>query len=784
MTEAKPYTSAGNYKLDSNTAQYGTTVLQAQTYKLTKAQSDEAKTSSPTVDFNSTNTNGKYIFFVDNGPKNLTTAGLAGIHTPLDDVHIIFYSDEAGTSVVGTANGYVMDNLAQIYTKKDENNNPVANATGGTVYRMTIPNEAKYFKITNGVGKGTGTSVNDRSSVVTKIAPNGLYKFVDSTTIIDKENNTTPSSVSDYWNSGDTPAAASNLNDHQYYLELINEREPEEEEDDAVLQEENEIHLATIVTGANGTQDYIKWLKLNNEGTEVDWRYLDHTIEDIGQSAGVKTVKVVKTGSYYWVESKAPNGYEPDETPTHPFTVTGNESTAVSETIKNKKSDTPTNKITLTKTAKEKVGDTDIGSLLGNAQFLLYVNDGDNDDANDTLAGAFSLADGEYTYGSGTANTGTNYLITGNDDGDTDHYGKIVLKGLPAGDYYFKEINAPDYYSATDSNTGTNRRVYFSIGDNTVEKEISCTDEMDAAYIRLFEHISEKKAAWGDPTFIFKITNTDTGKTNLVSLTVNDDGTIADTTNHKVLKWIDDQGNDQFFEEDPINNMLYDDWLVEATSETEYKGMYHIDSQGRIKVEPGAYSITRVPVSRYEFVTSGNLVYTTDTEPTGTYTVNSSGTETAETVTLTAGQTGDIHYYDKVGYYDKFSQVDEEVNRFYKLESGANKTIKGIRIADYHSTATSGELALTGSDLTIYAIYADGTEGELNSTEKAKITFSYTDVDDEPAPFTPTLSSDSKTLTISDVTTYTGNVYTITATYPYDSNTNFTAKFDLVFSRT
>lgn len=69
MTEAKPYTSAGNYKLDSNTAQYGTTVLQAQTYKLTKAQSDEAKTSSPTVDFNSTNTNGKYIFFVDNGPR-------------------------------------------------------------------------------------------------------------------------------------------------------------------------------------------------------------------------------------------------------------------------------------------------------------------------------------------------------------------------------------------------------------------------------------------------------------------------------------------------------------------------------------------------------------------------------------------------------------------------------------------------------------------------------------------------------------------------------------------
>ena len=788
MTEAKPYTSAGNYKLNSAGLRYGTTVPTANTYSLTNAQSSEVKTSSPTVDFNSTNTNGKYIFFVDNGPKNLTTAELAGTHTPLDDVHIIFYSDAAGRTPVGTADGYVMDNLSRTYTKKDDQGNPLTGATSGTVYRMAIPNDAKYFKITNGVGKGTGESVNERSSVVTKISQNGLYQFVDSTTIIDKENDTTPSSVSDYWNSEDTPAAASNLNDHQYYLELINEREPEEEEDDAVLQEENEIHLATIVTGTDGKQDYIKWLKLNNEGTEVDWRYLDHTVADIydpvTKQPKIKTVKVIKTGSYYWVESKAPNGYEPDEIPTHPFTVTGNESKAVSKTIQNKKSDTPTNKITLTKTAKEKVGDTDIGSLLGNAQFLLYVNDGNDDDDDDTLAGAFSLADGEYTYGSGTVNTGTNYLITGNDDSDTNHYGKLVLKGLPAGDYYFKEINAPDDYSAIDSNTGTNKRVYFSIGDNTVEKEISCTDEMDAAYIRLFEHISEKKAAWGDPTFIFKITNTASGaKASYVALTVNDDGTITDTTNHRVLKWID-SGTEQPFTADPINDTLYKNWLVEATSETEYKGMYHIDSQGRIKVEPGTYSITRVPVSRYEFVTSGNLVYTTDTEPTGTYTVNSSGTESAETVTLTAGQTGDIHYYDKVGYYDKFSQVDEKVNKFYKLESGANKTIKGIRIADYHSTATSGELALTGSDLTIYAIYADGTEGELNSTEKAKITFSYTDVDDEPAPFTPDISSDNKTLTVSDVADYKGNVYTITATYPYDSDTNFTAKFDLVFSRT
>ena len=433
------------------------------------------------------------------------------------------------------------------------------------------------------------------------------------------------------------------------------------------------------------------------------------------------------------------------------------------------------------------------------AKFLLYVNDGDNNDSNDTLAGTFNQAkdasnnniSGEYTYVSsgGAFNTNasdsTKYMETGNVISDTDHCGKLTLNGLPVGDYYLKEMAAPAGYSVNDSNTGANKRVYFSIGDNTVEKELTCSDEMAPAYIRLFEHIEEfKPDEWGHPTFVFKITNTTTNKTSLVSLTF--DGTTS--TEEKIattIKWYNN-GTAEYYGSgnDPIDDAKYADWYVEGTTESEYKGMYHIDIKGRIRVEPGEYSITRVPVSRYEFVTSGNLVYTTDTEPTGTYTVNSSGTETAETVTLTAGQTGDIHYYDKVGYYDKFSQVDTEVNKFYKLESGANKTIKGIRIADYHSTATSGELALTGSDLTIYAIYADGTEGELNSTEKAKITFSYTDVDDEPATFTPTLSSDSKTLTISDVITYTGNVYTITATYPYDSNTNFTLKFDLVFSRT
>lgn len=441
-------------------------------------------------------------------------------------------------------------------------------------------------------------------------------------------------------------------------------------------------------------------------------------------------------------------------------------------------------KVILTKTAKEQVGNTKIGDKLGNAKFLLYVNDGDNNDNNDSLAGSFTLSSGEYNYGSGTVNTGTDYLVTGKDSSDTTHFGKLILNGLPVGDYYLQEEVAPDGFSNMDSNTGKKKRVYFSVGDNTVTKNIICSDEMDAAYIRLFEHINEKKAAWGDPTFVFKITNTASGgKTSYVALTVNDDGTITDNT-RKVLKWIDGT-TEKFFTADPINNS-YNSWLVEATSETEYKGMYHIDSQGRIKVAPGTYEITRVPVSRYKFVTSGHIVYGTNTT-TDPYAYDqgnpnpfaTDGTSTVTLSNLAAGQTADVHYYDEVEYYDKFSHVDEAINKFYKLDSDKkNTTIKGIRISDYHTTA-SGTLNLTGSDLTVYAIYADGTEGVLDNDEKTKITFSYTAAEGDTSTFACTSTDNGKTLNVTDVATYNNKVYTITATY----NSKFKTTFDLVFAR-
>jgi len=768
MTEAVAYTSSGNYKLDSTTT---VPYYSVAARKLTTVNSP--KTSNSTVDFSTTSTNGKYIFFVNNGTADILSSGS---RYTLDDVHITFYGAD-GSTVVGTAApSYVMDKVAPSFTK---------GSVTGALYRMAIPNDAKYFQINNGQAKGTASTAageRRRMSEIKKISPNGLYSFVQSA-----------DNAADYIEETEVSGTPSNdyLSTVHFLLDILNPRAKDDEED-IPKTDIAEIKLATVVTGSDGKPEYIKWLKLNDDESQVDWTYLDHTLEDIydpvhNTGRKVTAVKVIQKGDYYWKETVAPSGYK-IMTEITEFTVG---STAVNTQVEN---EAVTGEVILTKTVKEKVGSKDVGTALEGAKFqLIKIKSDGTDDTSLRFTKGSATDIIEYTSGSGEYNDTNKWLETGT-------AGKLKITGLQPGDYYLKEIEAPDGYTNLDSNdvnasgVAQPKKVYFSVGSNTVTKNITMSDEMDPAYIRLFEHINEKKEAWGNPTFIFKITRTKDAngtdiaavnqRTQIVSLTVDDDYTITDT-----IKWYNN-GSSENFSSDPISDDPYNTdpkWLVEGTTESQYKGMYHIDSKGRIKVEPGTYSITRIPVSRYEFVTSGHVVYNTDTEP-GVINNNdiTTGTETAETVTLTAGQTGDIHYYDKVGYYDKFSQVDEEINKFYTLDSTtkANKTIKGIRIADYHSTLTSGALNLNGSNLTVYAIYADGSEGELNSTEKAKITFNYTDVTGEPAPFTPTLSGDSKTLTVSDVTAYTGNVYTITATYPYDSDTDFTATFDLVFSRT
>ena len=556
--------------------------------------------------------------------------------------------------------------------------------------------------------------------------------------------------------------------------------------------------LATVVTGANGEQIYIKALKLDAAQTEVDTEYLDHTTADIGAAAAVKKVKIVKDGTYYWKESVAPQGYEIDTTE-HIFTLTssvfdpvGSETTVIQDTP----IPSQTGEVILTKRAKERAGDVNIGDTLSGAQFKLIAIDGNTED--DSLRFTRDNGTGVYTLGSAsdTYNASGNWLVTGSD-------GKIRVVGLDTGDYCFEEQTAPANFTAADSGTGANKRVYFSVGSNTQSKEVVCTDEMAPAYIRIIEHIDDYKPdGWGSPTFIFKITqtknadNTDVSRNLTVSLTFDNSGDITDTVRYY------NNGTAVYYTEDTVDPQIYDDWLVESTADPEYEGIFRIDSRGRIRVEPGEYQITRVPVSRYEFVASGHKVYTTDTDPGSTLPtadVNSTGTEAPETVVLTAGQTGDIHYYDTLSYYDKYSQTDTEVNSFYTLNgSKENTTIKDIRIADYHQDSAndtqSDTLTIQVGDLDITKVFVNGTEAPMKSQEKSGLTnitvsyvFSAGDADSFGGSDTavPPVAADfsydpaAKTITVDNASAYADGVYTLEADYK-----GYKARFDIVFERT
>ena len=244
---------------------------------------------------------------------------------------------------------------------------------------------------------------------------------------------------------------------------------------------------------------------------------------------------------------------------------------------------------------------------------------------------------------------------------------------LPSGTGYTISETSTGVFSTTYASTGgtaTSIKITGTITDGTLTHTATVTntypDEMAPAYIKLYEHINEKLSTnWGDPTFIFKITQTKDAfgstptdaKVLTVALTVNDDGGIAENEHDTVL------GNSY----DAYKYIESTDEVLPSSSELEYQGICHIDDQGRIRLEPGTYQISRVPVSRYEFVAD-----TFTDHSTNTFTANivgqgtATGLESPVTVTVEKDETAFVHYYDKVAYYDKFTQVNTAINKFHK----------------------------------------------------------------------------------------------------------------------
>ena len=809
-----------NYRVDASdntgTQHYGTydSTASSTNYVTAYPTTSVVKEAAPTEYYSSN----KMIYIIENGTNKLdgTTS-----RDSFDDMHVIFYKSDKTTIVGGGDSGYKPDKLMSNSTTPVSYSDTAGAAGTGNVYRISVPADAMYFQITNGTKDGT-TNQYMRQSELKAVTGNGLYRFVPSA-----------ANAEDYI---EEDTATGNINEKHFLLDLVNKIVDDAE--DTPESETYDVKLATVVTGSDGKQKKIIWLKLNDEETEVDTRYLDHTTDDIWQQEGDSEVTSVHlrvdASKCYWKETVAPAGYK---LKTEKIMVTSANTIVIDEPLPGQ--------VVLKKTAKEKVGTKDIGAALAGAKFrLVPVTDVSNGTLgsvitlvklknkfeyeykpSDTDILASMIASGEYeTTGSGSTATLVEYNIMTNDETPvydmtkalvTGSNGKLKVDNLPWGDYCLEEVQAPSGYSNIDSNTGSNKRVYFSVGQNTVIKNITCSDEMEPAYIKLYEHINEKLDAWGDPTFIFKIKQTGyydysdetpvitnrNGKEILVALTVDDDGKwTAGLTSHS----------------DPSYN--YNDWYQESTDELEnsvleYLGQFRIDEQGRIRLEPGKYEITRMPVSRYEFVEN---TYTMDNIDDQAQDYIDNRTESEKlTLTIPAERTAIVHYYDEVGYYDKFSQVDEEINKFYTLDENtkANKTIKGIRIADYHQIGTTGDnadtvdvtdnsvttqtMAVPVGNLKIYKVYVDGTEELMSTADYAalnstnfNITYTYDSTtgdkrefggkaaDDDPAILAQ-FSYANNTITVIDASDFENGVYTLNADYK-----GFTAKFDLVFSRT
>ena len=144
ITQSQEITGGKNYVLDTTASGvHGAFAASGKVYPVTTPQ-DNQKSTAATVDYSTGE--GKTIYIINNGTPDSVSGSAespAITRNPLDEMHIVFYSDAAGTTPVGNENGYKPDKvIGEKYNGTD-------------VYKINVPDNATHFKITNGIGKGS-----------------------------------------------------------------------------------------------------------------------------------------------------------------------------------------------------------------------------------------------------------------------------------------------------------------------------------------------------------------------------------------------------------------------------------------------------------------------------------------------------------------------------------------------------------------------------------------------------------------------------------------------------
>ncbi|WP_100486720.1 SpaA isopeptide-forming pilin-related protein [Sporolactobacillus pectinivorans] len=198
-------------------------------------------------------------------------------------------------------------------------------------------------------------------------------------------------------------------------------------------------------------------------------------------SNGQFTVNGLSAGNYQFVETKAPNGYQLDQTPT-PFTVTNTDVQAVPITATNK-----LNAVTLTK-----VDVNDKNAVLQGAEFKLYDNNNNvvQKDVN----------------GKALPSIWT-----------TNSKGQFTVNGLVPGNYHFIETKAPLNYNLDTT------PIPFQVTNADIKAIlVTATDKLTPGDVQLTKVDSNDKNAVLKGA-VFKLEDS-SGKTLETGLTTNDSG--------------------------------------------------------------------------------------------------------------------------------------------------------------------------------------------------------------------------------------------------------------------
>ena len=395
---------------------------------------------------------------------------------------------------------------------------------------------------------------------------------------------------------------------------------------------------------------------------------------------------------FYFIESTPPKGYSADNEDDGQggrtkitFTLTPSLADETLHIVRANDSRLK-GKVNLTKTSSAATSTVDACDPLPGAVFELYTKSGTRlslyphtSDPARYMAAYAADAAADVTAAGFDPNTTVTDLTTGAN-------GKLSVEGLDWGDYYLTEKTAPSGFSLP---SGEDARVYFSVGRSTcgdVAQELSMTNDPLTAQLNLIKHIDQyNDDAWGEPTFIFTVRQTER----------------YDHTAHR------------FVALDADDQTVLTKTITPTTAVT---GGFE-DETGAFSLEPGKYVVTEVRVARYS--AAGVSATAEISSPAGK--VNAiANTDYTATLELLPDGEAEVRFDNTLTNYEKLSHADRKTNRFNGL--------KALRVGDKDEltpTQAAGVLysvTVPKADLTPVLIRSDGTTEPITDTSKLAVT--------------------------------------------------------------